>query len=118
MIDKVKLKYYTIFSESSGSVELPTTINKIVDWINNQDRINNNDSKPIITPADKARQILQKKADRELCLRAGICPECGQELIKLKNRSINSTEYITKCPIFTSHYCDRDIIFDHELTDF
>ncbi len=111
MIDKVKVEYYTIFSENSGSAELPNTINEIVDWINNQDRVNKNPSNSILTPADKARQILQKKADRELCLKAYICPECGTELVKLKTNHSTHIEIIIKCPINTGHYYDRNLCF-------
>lgn len=109
MIDKIKVKYYTLFREHSGSAELPEKINEIIDWIETQ-QDNSNTSND--TPANKARRILQAQKDKELCIKANICFICGENLVTKETKS----DVITKCPIDDNHYYNiyyhRDVDYD------
>jgi hypothetical protein len=53
---------------------------------------------------DKANNIISEKKYIETCIKANICPECGEELKSYRRDEISEWWDIVECPTNPNHY--------------
>jgi predicted amidohydrolase len=59
-----------------------------------------------LSPLEKAKRILQHKEEVAICVKANICPVCGEEL----TRKLLAGYRITYCKKDRTHYCDYSFV--------
>ena len=53
---------------------------------------------------NKANKIITEKEYIETCVKANICPECGEELKSYRKHGTGEWWDIVECPVNSNHY--------------